>query len=116
MNQSIDRATARQAIAWLDRIDRAGRLQDLRDALDFARRQWREERNNRTIGESLRFGELADIAARLLGIDRELCNTAATDLAGWTQVALEVIRAEAERLNPRPIATAKPQRRRRGVA
>ena len=116
MKQSIDRATARQVIADLDVIDRAGKLPELRAALEDVRRQWREDHVSRTIGESLRWGELGDIAARLLGIDRELCREAAGDVAGWPHVVIEVIRAVAERLSalePTPIV---PQRRRRVLA
>ena len=116
MCKSIDRATARQVIANLETIARAGNLAELCDALEYARRQWRDERNHRTIGESLRWQELAEFAARQLGIDRELCQEAAADVAGWPQVAVAVIRTEAERVSFRPAGQSRPQRRRRGVA
>jgi hypothetical protein len=116
MSKSIDRATARQVIEWLHQISAAGRLPDLFEAIGYARREFRDERNNRTSGEVLHYGELADIAAQLLGVDRRLCDEAVADLLGWPQVAIEVIQAEAERLTPRRPSPVQPLRRRRNVA
>jgi hypothetical protein len=114
MKKVIDRATVRQVIGWLHQITAAGRLSNLLDAIDDARRQFRDEHNGRTVGDSPQVN-LADFAASLLGLDRQLCDEAVADVLGWRELVIETIRTEAERLTARPSAAAQPKRQRRVV-